>query len=180
MRSAGECSSPGSGRTRVANPSTTPATVAWTPLAWSSVHTAKASGTYTHQAVTRARCSTANTPTPAAPSSSGSSARSSVNSTAMSVTAMMSSTTASDSSRTRTPAGSERATSARTPRAKAMSVATGIAQPREAPSAPPATAKNTSAGMIMPPTAAIIGRAAERRSASSPTVSSRLTSTPAT
>ena len=51
---------------------------------------------------------------------------------------------------------------ARTASAKAMSVATGMAQPWPAPGEPQATTTNTSAGATMPHTAATTGRAASR------------------
>ncbi len=70
---------------------------------------------------------------------------------------------------------------ASTARAKAMSVAVGIAQPRSA--SPPVfrlTSTYTSAGATMPPTAARIGTAARRGSRSSPSTTSRLSSRPTT
>ena len=87
--------------------------------------------------------------------------------------------TAIASSSTRTPEGSIVPASASTPSAKAMSVATGIAHAPPSAAAPHDTASATSAGTTMPPTAANTGSDAARRSASSPTVSSRLTSMPA-
>ena len=97
----------------------------------------------------------------------------------MSVMASRSSMTAIASSRTRTPEGSIVPASASTPSAKAMSVATGIAHAPPSAEAPHDTASATSAGRTMPPTAANTGSDAARRSASSPTMSSRLSSMPA-
>ncbi len=92
----------------------------------------------------------------------------------------MSSTTARLSNSTRIEVGRFVPARASTPSAKAMSVATGIAQPLDAPGAPRATARNTRAGATMPPSAATTGRTAARASESSPTTSSRLSSRPAT
>ena len=66
-----------------------------------------------------------------------------------------------------------------TPTAIAMSVATGMPQPRLA-DVPAVIARKISAGTIMPPAAAIAGRAARRGSRSSPSTSSRLISSPTT
>jgi len=66
-----------------------------------------------------------------------------------------------------------------TPTAKAMSVAMGMPQPsRKRASSTSST--NSRAGTTMPPTAAMEGRAAARRSDSSPTRISRLISSPTT
>jgi hypothetical protein len=61
-----------------------------------------------------------------------------------------------------------------------MSVATGMAHACPAPGAPALMARASSAGTIMPPSAAITGSVADLRSASSPTTSSRFSSRPAT
>jgi hypothetical protein len=65
-----------------------------------------------------------------------------------------------------------------TPRAKAMSVATGIAQPSAAGGSPRTQARNTSAGTTMPPTAATAGSTSWSGEESSPSRNSRLISSP--
>jgi hypothetical protein len=97
----------------------------------------------------------------------------------MTAIAPMSSTIATASRKSRSDDGTDRLTSAITLSAKAMSVAMGIPQPRDA-SPGGFTARNSAAGMSMPPTAARTGSAAARGSRSSPTVSSRLISRPTT
>ena len=64
------------------------------------------------------------------------------------------------------------------PMAKAMSVAAGMAQPRRAVASPRLHSAYTSAGIAMPPSAATTGSMAWRRSASSPSMVSRLISSP--
>ena len=62
-----------------------------------------------------------------------------------------------------------------------MSVAVGIAQPCNAPSpVPRLITVNSTAGMIIPPTAASTGSTARRGSRRSPATNSRLSSRPAT
>jgi hypothetical protein len=99
----------------------------------------------------------------------------------MTTMARRSSTTARVSRNVRSAVGRWVLITARTARAKAMSVADGMAQPRRTPSGPPRlnnTKKN--AGTAMPPTAAATGRAARRGSRRSPATNSRLSSSPAT
>src|ERR1700730_13958649 len=67
---------------------------------------------------------------------------------------------------------------ARTPSAKAISVAVGIAQPRRASSSPQLQARETSAGPAIPPKAPTTGSAAFEAFDSSPSMISRLTSSP--
>ena len=98
----------------------------------------------------------------------------------MSAIAATSSMTAIDSSSTRTPDGRPEPAMASTPSAKAMSVATGIAHAPPSAASPPETRYRHEGGQTMPPAAANTGSAAARMPASSPTVSSRLTSIPAT
>ena len=76
-------------------------------------------------------------------------------------------------------AGTREPSRASTPSAKAVSVATGMPQPR-APSPPAFSARKMAAGTSMPPTAASAGTPALRRPRSSPVVSSRLISRPTT
>src|SRR5215218_4687213 len=128
----------------------------------------------------RARCASQYAAAASRPPASQASDSPAVNRTAMSAIAARSSMTAIESSRTRTPGGSEEPTRARTPSAKAMSVATGIAHAPPSAAAPRETAIATTAGMSIPPPAAKNGSIAARRSASWPTVSSRLISRPAT
>jgi hypothetical protein len=66
----------------------------------------------------------------------------------------------------------------RTPRAKAMSVAVGIAQPRHVSGVCQLIARKISAGAIMPPRAAMNGSARRGQESSSPTRISRLISRP--
>ncbi len=82
---------------------------------------------------------------------------------------------ASDSRKTTSAVGVRRPSSDSTPTANAMSVAMGMPQP-SAPSPPALKAVKIRAGTIMPPSAAIAGRAAARGSRSSPRTSSRLIS----
>ena len=89
-----------------------------------------------------------------------------------------SSATASVSKKTFSGTGTRGPNNARTPIAKAISVAAGIAQPAEAPSVPLVTIKYTIAGAAMPPTAAPRGRKAWRMSDKCPTINSRLISKP--
>ena len=98
---------------------------------------------------------------------------------AMTSTASRSSTMASAARKTRRPMGMREPRMARTPSAKAMSVAMGMPQPRLA-SPPPTMARKMTAGTIAPPTAATIGSVARRTEASSPTSTSRLISRPTT
>ena len=93
--------------------------------------------------------------------------------------AMMSSTIATLSRNSRAPADTRSPSSASTPTANAMSVAAGIAHPR-APSPPAVSSTKIAIGSTTPPTAAIAGSAAARRSRSSPATSSRLISSPTT
>ncbi len=91
----------------------------------------------------------------------------------------MSSTIASVSRKSLSACGARDPTMATTATANAMSVAIGIPQPR--PPGPPAlTAAKSSAGTVMPPIAARIGRLAARGSRSSPHTNSRLISSPTT
>src|SRR6478609_7387812 len=101
----------------------------------------------------------------------------------MMVIAMRSSTTARVSRNDRSADGRCVAITARTARAKAMSVAVGIAQPRNTSPSPPASnavPTKSSAGTATPHTAAAIGSAALLRSDRSPATNSRLSSIPAT
>ena len=77
---------------------------------------------------------------------------------------------------TRTPLGTRLPSSDRTPRAKAISVAIGIAQPCIAP--PLLNRAYTHAGTTTPPTAASMGSRAWRGRRSSPTVISYFSSIP--
>ena len=83
-----------------------------------------------------------------------------VNRIAISRIAPRSSTTASESRKTRALLGRFDAVRASTPRANAMSVATGIAQARSIPGVPQPTASATSAGTTMPPSPPGPGRIA--------------------
>ena len=104
----------------------------------------------------------------------------------MMLAAPRSSTTATLSKNTRRLAGTRLPSSASTPSAKAMSVAAGIAQPwasaRVDPASAPGTsstsARNTSAGAIIPAPAASTGRRRVGAWASSPTSISRFSSSP--
>ena len=58
-RSAGDSASPGSVRTRVRNPKTTPAIVAWIPLSCVKYQPARTRGTYRNGVVMRRRCAKA-------------------------------------------------------------------------------------------------------------------------
>jgi hypothetical protein len=89
-----------------------------------------------------------------------------------------SSTTAKVSRKVRSAAGRWVEITASTANAKAMSVAVGMAQPFGP--VPPATARYTSAGTIIPPTAAAMGTTARFGSRRSPATNSRLSSSPAT
>ena len=91
----------------------------------------------------------------------------------------MSSTMASAVKNTLSPTGALSPSNAKTPRAKAMSVAMGMPQPA-APSVPALMARYISAGTTAPPTAAATGSAAPRTEDSSPTSTSRLISRPTT
>ena len=97
----------------------------------------------------------------------------------MTTTASRSSTIASAVTKMRSPSGARLPSRARTPRAKAMSVAIGTPQPRAAVP-PPASARKIKAGSTAPPIAAAMGRVARRSVASSPTRISRLISRPTT
>ena len=90
----------------------------------------------------------------------------------------MSSTIATASRKIRSGPGTRLPAMASTPRARAMSVATTIAQPRDALA--PAMARYISAGTIMPPMAAATGRNAPRLVANCPLTNSRLISRPTT
>ena len=92
----------------------------------------------------------------------------------------MSSTIAIESRKSFAPLDTRSPSSVSTPTAKAMSVAAGIAQPFASGAAPLVTATKISAGSATPPSAASAGRAAVRRSFSSPVTSSRLISRPTT
>jgi hypothetical protein len=93
--------------------------------------------------------------------------------------ATTSSTIAMVSTRSFTPEETRSPNSARTPTAKAMSVAMGILHP--SPPAPPAvSATKIAAGRIAPPSAAKTGSAAALRSRNSPVTNSRLISSPTT
>ena len=120
-------------RTGTMKPSRTPATVACTPEACTSVHTAKASGSSNHHDRTRRCTRTAKIPSGAMATRSGTTCSSAVKKMAMIVIARRSSTTASVSRNVRSADGRLRPITASTARAKAMSVATGIAQPCVAP-----------------------------------------------
>ena len=91
----------------------------------------------------------------------------------------MSSTIAIAKRRGRRPLGVRAAASASTPNAKATSVAIGIPHPW-APGPPRTTTTKNSAGTAIPVAAAITGSSAARGRRSSPVVSSRLISRPAT
>ena len=71
------------------------------------------------------------------------------------------------------PTGTRRPSTVSAASAKAMSVATGTAQPRSAARSAWLKATKTSAGTIMPPSAPKAGAAARARDASAPSVSSR-------
>ena len=97
----------------------------------------------------------------------------------MTAMAPRSSTTARLSRKIFNDGGTRFPSRARTPSAKAMSVAIGMPQPLE-PTLPALAAVKMSAGRTIPPTAAIAGSAATRRSRKSPVTSSRLISRPTT
>ncbi len=80
----------------------------------------------------------------------------------------------------RRPIGTRDPSRTSTPSANAMSVAIGTPQPRAASASPLVMSRNRIAGRTAPPTAAVIGRAARRTDASSPTRTSRLISRPTT
>ncbi|MDT4832281.1 hypothetical protein FQZ97_658280 [compost metagenome] len=94
-------------------------------------------------------------------------------------TATMSSMIARASRNTRTEDGTERPSKARTPTAKAMSVAVGTAHPWRSPSVL-LNARYNNAGTRTPPKAAIIGKAASLRLARAPSWISRRISMPTT
>jgi hypothetical protein len=101
----------------------------------------------------------------------------------MMVIAMRSSTTARVRRNERSADGRCVAMTARTARANAMSVAVGIAQPRNTSPSPPASPAVTAysrAGRTTPQAAAAMGSAALLRSERSPATNSRLSSIPAT
>ena len=75
-------------------------------------------------------------------------------------------------------AGTLRPSMAQTPSAKAMSVAAGMAQPRNAWASPQFTAAKIAAGVTKPPNAAITGNAACFGLDSAPSIASRLISSP--
>jgi hypothetical protein len=102
------------------------------------------------------------------------------NTTATTAIAATSSTVAKLSRNTRALAGRWEPTTASTASAKAMSVAIGIAHARPAPAVPPMMTAAIPAGTTTPPSAAMTGSSAVLRCDSSPTVSSRLSSRPAT
>ncbi len=96
---------------------------------------------------------------------------------------MRSSTTARVSRKARKAEGRWVPRTARTASANAISVAAGMAHPRRACASPPppsTTRMNSSDGTATPQAAAMIGTAAFAGSRKSPTVSSRLSSNPAT
>ena len=97
------------------------------------------------------------------------------NNTAMSTMAIRSSMTASANRNTRMLAGSPRPTRAINPSANAMSVATGMGQPRA--NSGPAITRYTIAGTATPATAAIAGASARDGEFNSPRVSSCRSST---
>ena len=88
----------------------------------------------------------------------------------------MSSTTARAATKTRKPGGMRWPSKARTPRAKATSVAVGTDQPGAV--GPRLSARYMAAGANTPPIAAMMGSKAARRSARIPTVISRRISRP--
>ncbi len=101
----------------------------------------------------------------------------------MIVMAMRSSTTARVRRNERSPDGRCEPMTASTARAKAMSVAVGMAQPRSASPSPPkrvTTPTKTTAGTATPQNAATTGTAALAGERRSPTRNSRLSSRPAT
>ena len=91
-----------------------------------------ASGSTTHHRVKRIRCSSQNTASSAIAVTSGTTLMLLVYATAITMMAPMSSATASVSRNARSAAGRNRPVTASTARAKAMSVAHGMAQPRAA------------------------------------------------
>src|SRR5581483_5224101 len=161
------CSSRSIGATGTRRPSTTPANVGWTPDAYRAHHSATPSTTNAGIVATANRRATTTSATIATAIASHRASTPDEYHTAMTTMAPMSSTMASVNRKRRTDDGAPRPTIARTPSANAMSVAIGIPHPRAA-SPDLTTARNSSAGTTMPPTAAMIGNAAVRRSRSSP------------
>lgn len=112
----------------------TPAMVAWTPLLYISAQITSASGTYTYHPRTPFRSSSQKTARPTAAPPSAAKSMELVKKTAMIRIAKRSSTTARVRRKARRALGRDVPMTARTARAKAMSVAVGTAQPWSEPS----------------------------------------------
>ncbi len=126
-------------KTGIANPSITPAIVACTPEACTSPQVTAARGSSSDHDRTFRRASRAKSPSGTSAAASRTGSRPVVKNNAMITIAIRSSTTASVSRNVRSAVGKWLPITASTARAKAMSVATGIAHPSTAPGVPRVT-----------------------------------------